>query len=177
LKSSWQVATAAEAFAAGQLARCGWNVSVQYGANQSEYDLVAVDGERMLKISVKGSTDGGWGLTQSFIADADYHRAADAWLEKHSRKTVFCLVQFKGVPVDALPRMYLAFPREIAEWLKAAAAGRGDTILYEEHSWTSRAQAAGTTDRIPEAWKFTEERLSEIAQQAEQVAPADRPKT
>lgn len=47
MKSSWQVATAAEAFAAAQLARCGWDISVQYGANQPEYDLVAVDGERM----------------------------------------------------------------------------------------------------------------------------------
>src|SRR6185369_1915300 len=55
--TSWQVATAAEAFAAAQFARCGWDVSVQYGANQPEYDLVAVDGERLLKISVKGSQD------------------------------------------------------------------------------------------------------------------------
>ena len=44
--TSWQVATAAEAFAAAQFARCGWDVSVQYGANQPEYDLVAVSGER-----------------------------------------------------------------------------------------------------------------------------------
>jgi len=80
MKNSWHVATAAEAFAAAQFARCGWDVSVQYGANQPEYDLVAVDGERILKISVKGSKDGAWGLTQSFISNADYHGAADAWL-------------------------------------------------------------------------------------------------
>jgi Holliday junction resolvase-like predicted endonuclease len=55
MKSSWQVATAAEAFAAAQFSRCGWDVSVQYGANQPEYDLVAVDGDRMIKVSVKGS--------------------------------------------------------------------------------------------------------------------------
>src|SRR5712691_6558557 len=97
--TQWQVATAAEAFAAAQFARCGWDVSVQYGANQPEYDLVAVDGNRVLKVSVKGSKDGGWGLTQSHIANADYHAAADAWLRKHSRKSVFCLVQFKGTPV------------------------------------------------------------------------------
>lgn len=107
--TSWQVATAAEAFAAAQFARCGWDVSVQYGANQPEYDLVAVDGERMLKISVKGSQDGGWGLTQSHISDANYHGAADAWLKKHSKKTIFCLVQFKGVAVDGLPRMGIRF--------------------------------------------------------------------
>lgn len=161
--TSWQVATAAEAFAAAQFARCGWDVSVQYGANQPEYDLVAVDGDRILKISVKGSQDGGWGLTQSHLADANYHGAADRWLQKHSKKTVFCLVQFKGVPIDALPRMYLATPNEIASWLKAAAARRGDTILYEEHVWTSRAQAAGTIGRIPETWKFTQKRLNGIA--------------
>ncbi|MFM7131891.1 MAG: group I intron-associated PD-(D/E)XK endonuclease, partial [bacterium] len=79
MKSTWQVATAAEAFAAAQFARCGWNISVQYGANQPEYDLVANDGERFLKISVKGSQDGSWGLTQSFIKNADYHGAAELW--------------------------------------------------------------------------------------------------
>jgi hypothetical protein len=108
--TSWQVATAAEAFAAAQFARCGWDVSVQYGANQPEYDQVAV---------------------------------------------------------DALPRMYLATPGEIASWLKTAAAGRGDTILYEEHVWTNRAKAAGTIDRIPALWKFTEERLDAISVGAE----------
>jgi Holliday junction resolvase-like predicted endonuclease len=173
MKTSWQVATAAEAFAAAQFARCGWDVSVQYGANQPEYDLVAVAGDRMLKVSVKGSQDGGWGLTQSYIKNADYHAAADTWLAKHSKKTVFCLVQFRGVSVDSLPRMYLATPREIAGWLKAAAGGRGDTILYEEHTWTSRAQAAGTTDTIPEAWRFTEKRLSEIAKKTEQTGARD----
>ncbi len=168
MKTSWQVATAAEAFAAAQFARCGWDVSVQYGANQPEYDLVAVDGDRVMKISVKGSQDGGWGLTQSFIKNADYHGAANKWLAKHSNKTIFCLVQFKNTTVEMLPKMYLATPKEITEWLKNAAAGRGDTILYEKHAWSPRAYAAGTTDIIPKSWKFTEERLEEIARTTEQ---------
>jgi hypothetical protein len=163
MKTSWQVATAAEAFAAAQFARCGWDVSVQYGANQPQYDLVAVDGDRILKVSVKGSKDGGWGLTQSFIQNADYRGAADKWLVKHSKKTVFCLVQFKDTSAESLPRMYLATPQEIADWLKNAAAGRGDTILYEKHVWSARGYAAGTTDVIPASWKFTEKRLEEIA--------------
>lgn len=171
MKTSWQVATAAEAFAAAQFARCGWDVSVQYGANQPEYDLVAVDGDRLLKVSVKGSKDGAWGLTQSYLkkGTADYHAAADAWLAKHSRSTIFCLVQFEGSTIDELPRMYLATPAEIAEWLKAAAAGRGDTILYEEHTWTARAHAAGTTDAIPASWKFTQERLNAFSVMARHV--------
>jgi len=60
MKNSWQVATAAEAFAAAQFARCGSDVSVQYGANQPEYDLVVVDGDRALKVYVKAArTEGG----------------------------------------------------------------------------------------------------------------------
>lgn len=163
MKNSWQVSTAAESFAAGQFARCGWDVSVQYGASQPEYDLVAVDGDRVLKVSVKGSRDGAWGLTQTFLRNADYHAAANEWLKKHSSRTVFCLVQFKDIPVTELPRLYLATPTEIASWLRAAAAGRGDTILYEKHVWTDRARAAGTIDSIPSAWRFTEKRLHEIA--------------
>ncbi|MCC6971877.1 MAG: hypothetical protein IT434_16830 [Phycisphaerales bacterium] len=81
---SYHVAVAAEAFAAGLFARCGLDVSVQYGANQPEYDLVVTRGEKMLKVSVKGSQTGRWGLTQSQLAEignADYHGAIDLWLE------------------------------------------------------------------------------------------------
>ena len=169
----WQVATAAEAFAAAQFARCGWDVSVQYGANQPEYDLVAVSGDLMLKVSVKGSQDGGWGLTQSHIKDANYHRAADLWLAKHSKKTVFCLVQFRGVALDQLPRMYLATPANIAAWLKSAASGRGDTILYEKHVWAAHAHAGGTVDEIPTEWAFTTERVNALAVLAQQGTPVD----
>jgi Holliday junction resolvase-like predicted endonuclease len=159
MKTSWQVATAAEAFAAAQFARCGWDVSVQYGANQPEYDLVAVDGDDVLKVSVKGSKDGSWGLTQSLLKDANYHLAIDLWLAKHSKKTVFCFVQFKDVPINELPRMYLATPLEIGARLKSAAAGRGDTILYEKHTWGPRARGAGTVEQVPDAWRFSEQRL------------------
>lgn len=163
MKSSWHVATAAEAFAAAQFARCGWDISVQYGANQPEYDLVAVSGDRMLKVSVKGNKDGGWGLTQSYISNANYLGAVDTWLARHSNKTVFCFVQFKGVDLSALPRMYLATPAEVGAWFKAAAAGRGDTILWEHYAWGSRACAAGTVDRIPDHWSFTEQRVNDLA--------------
>lgn len=166
MKTSWQVATAGEAFAAAQFARCGWDVSIQYGANQPEYDLVAVDGDRMLKVSVKGSKDGQWGLTQSYLkkGTANYHGAIDAWLARHTRLTIFCLVQFKGTNVSQLPRMYLATPAEIGAQLKSTANGRGDTILYERKEWTARAHAAGTVDVIPERWLFTEARLNQLAE-------------
>lgn len=168
MRSSWHVATAAEAIAAAQFARCGWGVSVQYGANQPEYDLMAAgDDGTVLKVSVKGSKDGRWGLTQSHLNNANYHAAANGWLASHRpRSTVLCLVQFKGVSIDELPRVYLVWPFDVAGWLKRAAGGRGDTILYEHHRWGPRARSAGAVDQIPREWAFDEQRLQTIATEA-----------
>ena len=155
----WHVGVAAEALAAAQFARCGIAVSVQYGADQPEYDLVAVDGDRMLKVSVKGSKDGGWGLTQSYKKNRDYHEAIDAWLSAHGQKTIFCLVQFFECEFGEMPRLYLASPVEIADEMKKSRSGNGDTVLREYHCWGNKALAAGTEDVIPESWKFTKERV------------------
>lgn len=160
--SSFHVGVAAEAIAAAQFARLGLDVSVQYGANQPEYDLIVARGERLVKVSVKGSQDGQWGLTQSFIKSADYRKAADEWLSRHRAKTVFCLVQFKGVDLGSLPRVYLATPGEIARRLKESAAGRGDTILYERKVWGPRAVGFGTTDEIPQGWVFSDVRVESL---------------
>lgn len=156
------MSVAAEALAAAQFARCGLDVSVQYGANQPEYDLVVVRADALLKVSVKGSQDGGWGLTQSYLKKADYHGAIRTWLDDHERRTVFCFVQFKGANLGDMPRMYLATPNEVADHLRRAAKGRGETVLWEHKVWTSRAQASGTVDRIPEGWRFTPERVEAL---------------
>src|SRR5580658_1686452 len=79
-KSSHNIGVAAEAIAAAQFARCGFDVSVQYGANQPEYDLVVAKGSNVLKVSVKGSQTGSWGLGQSGLKNADYHAAIAKWL-------------------------------------------------------------------------------------------------
>jgi len=162
--TSRNVAIAAEAIAAAQFARLGFDVSVQYGANQPEYDLVVARGDLLLKVSVKGSQDGSWGLTQSFLEKADYQGAIETWLKRHGSRTVFCFVQFKDVPLDQLPRLYLALPSEIAQRLRETANGRGDTILYEQHTWGVQAKAAGTTDQIPATWKFSQARIDELFQ-------------
>ena len=107
---SWHVGVAAEAIAAAQFARYTYDVSVQYGADQPEYDLIAVSGDLMLKISVKGSQDGGWGLTQKYKKGRTYHEAIQKWLNCHHKKTIFCLVQFENVNDSQMPRMYLASP-------------------------------------------------------------------
>jgi hypothetical protein len=164
--SAWHIGVAAEAFAAGLFARCGLDVSVQYGADQPEYDLVIAKGENLLKVSVKGSQDGSWGLTQSYIKNADYHGAVDAWLKKYNKKTIFCFVQFKGVGISELPRAYLATPIEVAQRMKETANGRGDTILYENHKWSERAFGAGTIDKLPDHWKFSCERVNKLMAEA-----------
>lgn len=162
MKTNWHVATAAEAIAAAQFARLGFNVSVQYGANQPEYDLMVDDGDRTLKISVKGSANGGWGLTQTQLSKlkfANYHGAAAAWLERHKPGTAICLVQFKDAKFDDMPRVYLVKPREIAEKLRQASGGRGDTIIYENYTRGSRSAGAGTLERIPDEWRLSSARV------------------
>ncbi len=162
--SQYHIGVSAEAFAAGLLAYGGCDVSVQYGANQPVYDLIAVKANKTIRISVKGSQDGAWGLTQSWLAGADYHRAADMWLSKHKGGIVFMLVQFKNVKLGQCPRTYLATPTEIARQLKAQSKGRGDTMLHENHTWSRRAYGYGTTDNLSDKWVFSIERLDEIFQ-------------
>lgn len=162
--TSWHVAVAAEAVAAALFTRCGYDVSVQYGANQPEYDLIVAKGDRLLKISVKGSQDGSWGLCQNYLKPkhADYHNAIDRWSSRHKPHTVLCFVQFSGIALTEMPRVYLATPREVARRLHETAKGRGDTILYEHHIWGSRAYAAGVVEEIPIAWRFSRERVEDL---------------
>jgi len=168
--SSWHISVAAEAIAAAQFARHGFDVSVQYGADQPEYDLIVARGDHLMKVSVKGSQDWGWGLTQSYLSHAtklsgkkaDYHGAIDLWLQKHNQRTVFCFVQFGGVGPDQMPRLYLATPTEVAQRLRETSKGRGDSILFERQEWTARAHGAGTVDEIPSHWKFSAGRIHHL---------------
>jgi Holliday junction resolvase-like predicted endonuclease len=162
--TSWHIGVAAEAFAAGLFARLGYDVSVQYGANQPEYDLMIANGDSILKVSVKGSQDGSWGLTQSHLKKgmANYQESINIWLDKHSKRTIFCLLQFKGTELTEMPRVYLATPKEIAKQLRETAKGRGDTILYENKIWTKRAFGYGTTDKLPDNWKISDRRLKQL---------------
>lgn len=159
---SYHVGVAAEAFVAGMFARLGYDVSVQYGANQPEYDLIVTREDKIMKISVKGSKDGAWGLSGGYKKDHTYHEAADLWLSKHKRKTVMCFVQFDGIEWYQMPKMYLATPEEVAVQLKISNGGQGTTTLHENKIYTSRAKALGTTDAVPYNWTLTSERIEEL---------------
>ena len=154
----YQVGVAAEAFAAALFARAGCHVSVQYGANQPGYDLVVEKDKRTLLISVKGSQDGGWGLTQSYLKNADYHGAVDAWLEKQGKDTIFCFVQFKNKGAMEMPQIYLVSANDVSDQLKSIGGGLGDTVLRIEKVWNS-GRRAGCIDRIPAVWLFSKERV------------------
>jgi hypothetical protein len=159
----YQVAVAAEAFAASVLAQSGCDVSIQYGANQPGHDLVATRGRRALKVSVKGSQDGGWGLIQGYKRGRTYSEAADSWCSDQDPDVAFCLVQFKGVAIGDAPRCYFAWPREIADHLKSSRAGHGHTIFYEDYTQRGGV-AVGFTNKLPASWVASARRIEELFQ-------------
>ncbi|WDF02967.1 hypothetical protein [Shouchella hunanensis] len=161
--NSHQCGVAAESFTATMFAWAGYDVSVQYGANQPEYDLVIVKGDKMLKISVKGSNVGRWVLTASLKKDEtiSYADAIDTWRSKHSTKTVFSLVQFKNADMSnaEMPRIYLATVDEIARELNLIRNGTGYTALYENNTYKSGTYK-GLCDKVPDEWIFSKERVN-----------------
>ena len=103
-----QCVIAAESFTASLLAQAGYDVLVQYGANQPHYDLVAVKDKRILLVSVKGSQDGGWMLASRYVKEGvNYHQAIDQWLTSQRDDIVFILVQFQGVSIGQAPASML----------------------------------------------------------------------
>ena len=157
----YHVAVAAEAYAAALFARCGYEVSVQYGANQPGYDLMVVRDQRILKISVKGSSDGGWGLLASHKKGKSWHQAIDSWLSAQPDGAVMCFVQFKNVAFNELPRIYLARTHEVAILLKTGRGNEGSTMLLEDYHY-KKGIAKGIVDQIPSLWKATGERVESV---------------
>lgn len=168
--TSWQVTVGAEGIAAAQFARCGFDVSVQFGPNRPWYDLVVAKAGNLLKVSVKGSDDGRWALTETFLkraADlkgkqANYKGAIDLWLDHHGSRSVCCLVQFKDVSIGELPRIYLASPHEVAQKLRETAERLGNSSLHERYEWTSATDGSETIETLPPGWFFSEERVQEL---------------
>ena len=159
--SKYHVSVAAEAFAAAVLARFGFEVSVQYGANQPGYDLVAVKGRRMLKINVKGSENGDWPLLAGYRKDRTWTQAVDAWRSAQASDLVLFFVSFHDADWQDMPAMYLARPREVARHLKEGRRGNVATCLHVERHF-KKGVAKGCTDRIPASWAFSKSRLRQI---------------
>lgn len=114
-----------------------------------------------LKLQVKGSQDGGWGLFQSYIKNADYHGSHDSWAAAQLSDIVYFLVQFFSIVAGAAPRCYVACPAEIIAHMKTTRGGHAYTSLRERYFY-SRGIGAGHTDIIPAEWLFTQERIDAI---------------
>jgi len=156
-----QCEIAAESYAAWLLAQSGYDVLVQYGANQPQYDLVAVRGDRFLPVSVKGSQDGGWMLAVRYKEKGvSYHEAANRWLATQREDVVFVFVQFINVALCAAPRAYIARPQEIAAHLKTQASGRGYGSLQEDYRRDHPGSQYG--HKVPADWAFSADRIDAI---------------
>jgi hypothetical protein len=156
-----QVSVAAEAFAACLFAQAGFDVLIQYGANQPDYDFVAMRKSKAIRVSVKGTQWYGWGLIQSYKKGRSYHEAANAWLRDQPKDVILCLVTFGKMQSYKTPRCYLARASEIAKHHKSGRFGAGETTLWEDEIYT-RGVGKGYRSKIPDKWKFTPTRVNEI---------------
>jgi hypothetical protein len=154
------VNVAAEAFATVVMSLAGYDVAMQYGTHQPDWDIMATKGERTLKLQVKGSQDGGWGLFQNYIRNADYHGALDEWLKNQKKDIVYFLVQFLKVEVGDAPRCYIARPAEIVAHMHTTRGGHAYTSLRVDYSYR-RGVGAGHTDVIPASWLVSKARIDE----------------
>jgi Holliday junction resolvase-like predicted endonuclease len=155
-----QCEIAAEAYAACLLAQAGYDVLVQYGANQPQYDLVAVKGDRILRVSVKGSQDGGWMLAVRYKEGKGYRSAIDSWLKAQHRELVYVFVQFIGVALGGAPRAYVSRPPDIAAHLRTQRDGKGGASLQEDIR-RDRPRSR-YSHKIPASWAFSRERIDGI---------------
>ncbi len=171
---SWPITLGAECMAAAQFARCGFDVLVQPGRDKSWYDLAVTRAGNLLKVSVKGSEDGRWSLAQSYTrrgpemggSRVDCRGAIDMWLDSYGSKTICCLVQFEDVAIGQLPRIYLAFPHEIAAHMRQALQRTGQCGLFERYEWLSESGQL-ELEMLPLGWRFSMERIQELINQKE----------
>jgi hypothetical protein len=166
----WQIALSASGIAGAQFARCGLDVTVLSGPERPWHDLVVTRSGNLFKVCVLPSADGRWDLTQAYrnravvrgASMAECHRAIDMWLDKHDARMVCCLVQFLGVSIDQLPRIYLATPYDIAQKLREALDCVGEAILWEERKWVSDRDDSRIVEKLPADWLFSAERVQQL---------------
>ena len=173
---SWPVALGAESIAAAQFARCGFDVLVQSGRDKPWYDLVVTKAGNLLKVSVKASENGQWELASGYMRKVaekhvmrnDAKSAIDAWRAGYGLRTVCCLVQFEGVALHQMPRVYLASPDEIATAMRETAERTGRCALAELYEWTAE-DGTRMVETLPDRWQFSQDRVRELLGQGNGV--------
>lgn len=166
--SSWPIAIGAESLAAAQFARCGFDVMMQVGRDKPWYDFAVSRAGNMLKVSVKASDDGRWNLAQGFgrrssepgTRTLDCRSAIDLWADSQGSKTICCLVQFEDVAITQMPRIYLAYPSEIAAEMRLASERTTCCGLVEQYEYTTEGKREFAS--LPAKWRFSLERIQEL---------------
>ena len=174
---TWPISIGAEGIAAAQFARCGFDVLMQVGRDKPWYDFAVTRAGNMLKVSVKASDDGRWNLAQGFgrrnsepgTRTLDCRNAIDFWTDSQGSKTICCLVQFEDVAITQMPRIYLAYPAEIATEMRLASERTGFCGLREQYEYTS-AEGTREFSALPSRWRFSLERIQELLDR--QAAPS-----
>jgi hypothetical protein len=177
--SSWPISIGAEGIAAAQFARCGFDVLVQSGRDKPWYDFAVTRAGNLTKVSVKASDDGRWNLPQGFVRrgpepggrNIDCRSAIDFWMDSQGTKTICCLVQFEEVAINQLPRIYLAFPHEIAAEMRTALERTGQCALQELYQWTT-SDGKLEVGSLPSNWRFSPERIQELIERQSAPLPS-----
>lgn len=167
--STWPIAIGAESIAAAQFARCGFDVMMQVGRDKPWYDFAVTRAGNMLKVSVKASDDGRWNLAQAFgrrvsepgTRALDCRSAIDLWADSQGSKTICCLVQFEDVAITQMPRIYLAYPAEIAAEMRLAAERTASCGLVEQYEYSS-VDGKREFASLPSNWRFSPERIQDL---------------
>lgn len=166
---SWPITIGSEGIAAAQFARCGFDVLVQASRDKPWYDLVVTRAGNLLKVSVKASENGGWELTSGFTRRVaqptgmrtDCRSMVEMWRAGYGSRTVCCLVQFEGVAITQMPRIYLASPDEIAVAMHNTAERTGRCTLLEHYEWNGR-DGERNLEVLPAEWNFSPARVQQL---------------
>jgi hypothetical protein len=177
--TTWPITVGAEGIAAAQFARCGFDVLVQASRDKAWYDLVVSRAGNLLKISVKASDDGEWRLTSGYArsdqtiggASFDMRNAIDRWQASYGSRTVCCLVQFCGVSIDEMPRIYLALPGEVAQMMRETASRIGRCTVCERYEWML-PDGSPKLETLPSSWRFSPYRIEELLAEHAAKLPA-----
>jgi len=71
-------------------------------------------------------------------------------------------VQFEGVSLNQLPRIYLATPADIARRMRETVERRGEPVLFEQYDWTCRETDLTAIEALPSSWVFSMDRIHEL---------------
>jgi hypothetical protein len=168
--SSRCISLSAEGIAAAQFARSGFDILQQAAHEKPNFDLAVTRAGALVKMSVKASDNGRWDLVAPFLRGvqgpkprrAEFQSAIELWYGSQSSRAMCCLVQFEDVPLDQLPRIYLASPIDIARRMQDSLERLDDASLFETYEWTSPFDSVHRVETLPNAWRFSVERIQEL---------------